>query len=533
MNKHRILFIIIFVLLVARPAGIFSQSIIQYQRKLALVIGNGNYKTSTLANPENDARSMKEALQEVGFTVFSYENLDQAKMKKAIDEFGANLKNNEVGLFYYAGHGVQAKGYNYLIPTDAELKSEQQVEYDCVQADRVLALMEASGAKINILILDACRNNPFERSWTRSATGRGLAFMNSPSGTLVAYATSPGTTASDGSGNNGLYTAAILENIKIPDITILQMFQNVRAMVSEKSNKQQIPWESTSLTGDFYFKVENKIKPETVNNQKISVPVQEPVSEKKPEATSAVLLTEKKADTTARKSSVIETPDSKSQNSFLTSLAEFRDFSFSFYSLCAQVKSFEEKTFTVSKSFGDWAPKDEKRTMRVKFDDNGYASNVYISYKYASKKEYAEALEKNKSIFRTTYKPVSRDTILVNEFLPNGKSQAEYPIILPNDSTIILNKESFFIHDRKIVQINFQPDKKKLRNPNINSILSNSFTYNKNGFIEKIRENGTLKSGEAYRFEYKEFDKQGNWTKRYEFEDSSPVPRLTIRTYVY
>lgn len=127
------------------------------------------------------------------------------------------------------------------------------MEYDCVQADRVLAVMEASGAKVNIMILDACRNNPFERSWTRAASGRGLAYMNAPGGTLIAYATAPGSTASDGSGKNGLYTSAILESIKIPNLTILQMFQNVRSIVSQKSNKQQYPWESTSLTGDFYF----------------------------------------------------------------------------------------------------------------------------------------------------------------------------------------------------------------------------------------------------------------------------------------
>jgi uncharacterized protein (TIGR02145 family) len=230
-----------------------AQTTQQPQKRIALVIGNGNYSSSTLANPENDAREMKVALQSVGFTVMEYENLNQSQMKKAMDDFGVKLKSYEVGLFYYAGHGIQSKGYNYLIPIDAELKSEQQVEYDCVQADRILALMEASGTKVNIIILDACRSNPFERSWTRTATGKGLAFMNAPSGTLIAYATSPGSTASDGSGKNGLYTSAILESMKIPNITIIEMFQNVRSIVSQKSSKQQIPWESTSMTGNFYF----------------------------------------------------------------------------------------------------------------------------------------------------------------------------------------------------------------------------------------------------------------------------------------
>lgn len=222
-------------------------------RRLALVIGNGNYLASTLANPENDARAMRDVLLEFGFDVLEYENLTQSQMKKAMDEFGEKLRNYDAGLFFYAGHGIQSKGYNYLIPVDANLKSEEQVEYDCVQADRILALMEGSGSKVNIIILDACRNNPFERSWTRSATGKGLAFMNAPSGSLIAYATAPGSTASDGSGKNGLYTSAILESIRIPDINILQIFQNVRSIVSGKSEGKQVPWESTSLTGDFYF----------------------------------------------------------------------------------------------------------------------------------------------------------------------------------------------------------------------------------------------------------------------------------------
>jgi WD40 repeat protein len=223
------------------------------QKRLALIIGNGSYSGSTLANPENDARDMKNALQKFDFDVLMYENLGQSMMKKAMDEFGEKLKGYDVGLFFYAGHGIQSKGYNYLIPVDAELKSESQVEYDCVQADRILALMEESGTTVNIIILDACRNNPFERSWTRSANSRGLAFMNAPSGSLIAYATAPGSTASDGSGKNGLYTSAILESINIPDLNILQIFQNVRSLVSDRSQGLQIPWESTSLTGDFFF----------------------------------------------------------------------------------------------------------------------------------------------------------------------------------------------------------------------------------------------------------------------------------------
>jgi uncharacterized protein (TIGR02145 family) len=249
-------FILVLITLALFPLYIHSQSsnLVQPQRKIALVIGNGSYLTSELANPENDARAMTEVLTKLGFVVYKYENLTQSQMKSAIDEFGMKLNNYDIGIFYYAGHGIQSNGFNYLIPVDAQLNIEKQVEYDCVQVDRILAYMEASGTKVNIIILDACRNNPFERSWTRSSNGKGLAFMNAPKGSLIAYATSPGSTASDGSGENGLYTSAILESIQIPNITVLQMFQNVRSIVLEKSNKQQTPWESTSLIGDFYFK---------------------------------------------------------------------------------------------------------------------------------------------------------------------------------------------------------------------------------------------------------------------------------------
>jgi uncharacterized protein (TIGR02145 family) len=222
-------------------------------KRIALVIGNGNYTTSVLANPENDARAMAEVLTSVGFEVFKYENLTQPEMKRVMDDFGRKLKTREVGLFYYAGHGIQSKGINYLIPVNAELEIEQHIEYDCVQVDRVVAYMAAAGSAVNIIILDACRNNPFERSWSRNVDGKGLAHMDAPTGTLIAYATAPGSTASDGGGSNGLYTSAILDNIRKPDRTIIQMFQSVRSIVLEKSNGLQRPWESTSLIGDFYF----------------------------------------------------------------------------------------------------------------------------------------------------------------------------------------------------------------------------------------------------------------------------------------
>lgn len=225
------------------------------QKRLALVIGNGNYTgTGALKNPVNDARSMKVALEELGFDVLKYEDLTQQSMKRAIDEFGRELTNYDIGFFFYAGHGIQVGGANYLIPVNVHLQNENDVEYDCVRADRIMSKMETANVKTNIIVLDACRNNPFERSWARSTNGNGLAFMNAPQGSLIAYATAPGNTAADGDGNNGLYTSSLLKHIKTPNANIESVFKKVRQDVIKASNGKQTPWESTSLTGDFYFK---------------------------------------------------------------------------------------------------------------------------------------------------------------------------------------------------------------------------------------------------------------------------------------
>ena len=244
-----------------RVINYFVQKIDQAytERRLALVFGNADYLNSNpLQNPVNDAKAISQALKDVGFTVLLYLNSDLKTMKKAMDEFGEKLHRYTVGLFYYAGHGMQVKGNNYLIPVDASLKVEQDVDYDCIDAGRLLGKMEAAATSTNIVILDACRDNPFVRSWGGRSIGQegtGLAFMNAPSGTIIAYATSPGKTASDGTGKNGLYTEALLQYIKVPSLPIEDFFKNVRVTVEKKSNGKQTPWESTSLKGNFYFRI--------------------------------------------------------------------------------------------------------------------------------------------------------------------------------------------------------------------------------------------------------------------------------------
>jgi hypothetical protein len=221
-------------------------------KRIALVIGNGAYASAPpLKNPPNDARDMAATLKTLGFDVMSGVNLNQRDMKRLIREFGLKLKNGGSGLFYYAGHGVQSKGRNYLIPVDANIQSEAEVEDSGVDAALVLNFMDDAQNGLNIVILDACRNNPFARSF-RSATD-GLAQIDAPTGTLIAYATAPGRVASDGAGQNGLYTSELLKQMQTPGVSITDVFMRVRAEVMKQTGNKQVPWEASSLVGSFYF----------------------------------------------------------------------------------------------------------------------------------------------------------------------------------------------------------------------------------------------------------------------------------------
>jgi uncharacterized caspase-like protein len=220
--------------------------------RVALVIGNASYLSGPLKNTVNDARAMAEVLENSGFEVILRENVpNQNEMKKVVREFGMKLKTGGTALFYYAGHGMQVKGFNYLIPTQAVMNIEQEIEYEALDMGFILAYMESARSDVNIVILDACRNNPFARSFRD--TKQGLSSMVAPTGTLIAYSTSPGSIASDGDQEYGLYTHSLLKHIRQPGLKVEDVFKNVRAEVLEKSNGTQTPWESSSLVGDFYF----------------------------------------------------------------------------------------------------------------------------------------------------------------------------------------------------------------------------------------------------------------------------------------
>ena len=226
-------------------------------KRIALVIGNGAYeKVGALTNPPNDARLIARTLRGLGFEVIERIDADQKTMKRALRDFGYKLDaagDDGVGLFYYAGHGLQVNGRNYLIPTSADIQRENDVGIEAVAADSVLETMEYARNRLNIVIMDACRNNPYKRGF-RSAT-RGLAKIQATRGTLIAYATAPGNVAADGAGDNSPYTEALARAMNTPGLTVERMFKRVRNDVVKATNERQVPWESSSLVGaDFYFK---------------------------------------------------------------------------------------------------------------------------------------------------------------------------------------------------------------------------------------------------------------------------------------
>jgi uncharacterized caspase-like protein len=221
-------------------------------RRLALVVGNDEYPNAPLRNPVNDARDLATALLDSGFEVTKLENANLRQLRAAVRDFGDRLKKEGgVGLFYYAGHAMQLKGRNYLIPVGAQIEREDEIEFESLDVNMVLEKLDSAGNRFNIVILDACRNNPFARAFR--STAQGLAQMDAPSGTVIAFATAPGSVASDGPGRNGLYTQHLIEFVARPGLKLEDVFKQVRSAVRRDSNGQQIPWESTSLEGDFYF----------------------------------------------------------------------------------------------------------------------------------------------------------------------------------------------------------------------------------------------------------------------------------------
>lgn len=246
---HRLALLVCMILgLAATPAAA--------EPRLALVIGNSKYgaEIGKLPNPANDADLMAATLGKLGFKVTKLVDADQKQMKRAIADFGSALIKagpDAAALFFYAGHGVQIDGENYLIPIAAVIEKEADAVLEAVPANWILKQMEFAGNRINIIILDACRNNPLARGMRGST--RGLARMDAPKGSFIAYSTAPGETAADGDAKNSPYTQALTKAMLEPGVAIEETFRNARVDVLNATSEAQVPWESSSLTGAFYF----------------------------------------------------------------------------------------------------------------------------------------------------------------------------------------------------------------------------------------------------------------------------------------
>jgi tetratricopeptide (TPR) repeat protein len=229
------------------------------EKRFALVIGNSNYnkEIGTLKNPVNDATDIATELRKSNFDVQLLTNATYIQIREAMRKFQERLtggpKDQTVGLFYYAGHGVQYQDENYLVPIDANVKFEDDIVRMCFPVQRmVLNNMENTNSRMNIIILDACRNNPFPA--TNRSVGGGLAEMKRARGSFIAYATAPGSVASDGTGRNGLYTQELLKALRKPGLTIEQVFKDVRMNVLKLSDEKQYTWDSSNIIGEFFFK---------------------------------------------------------------------------------------------------------------------------------------------------------------------------------------------------------------------------------------------------------------------------------------
>lgn len=237
----------------------------QAEHRVALVIGNAGYQhVDRLANPGNDARLIADTLQKAGFTLVgggAQLNLDKPSFDRLVQDFGKQIQGADVALFYYAGHGMQVDNTNWLVPIDANPTRQQDLDFQMVNAELVLKQMDGASTRLNILILDACRNNPFANMGTRGVAS-GLAQMKAPDGTLISFATQPGNVAVDGTGGDGPYATALAEAIRKPGLDIFHLFNQVGLSVKHETQGSQEPWVSSSpIDGEFYF-----VRTETVSD---------------------------------------------------------------------------------------------------------------------------------------------------------------------------------------------------------------------------------------------------------------------------
>ena len=238
----------------AQPTATMEAAPRSMGKRVALVIGNAAYKVHPLRNPRNDADDVSRSLKGSGFEVIDLRDASLIQMRSAIRQFGDKLLASDTGLVYYSGHGIEIRGRNYFIPVNADIQREDEVSDQSLDVALILEKMGTAQKAVNILIVDACRDDPFGRSFRSSS--KGLASMEAPRGTIVAYATSPGKVAADGDGRNSPYTKHLVRAMQAPNKPIELVFKEVRRAVQDETKNLQTPWENTSLSGDFYFRVQ-------------------------------------------------------------------------------------------------------------------------------------------------------------------------------------------------------------------------------------------------------------------------------------
>ncbi len=251
--------------------GIENGRLATSEKRVALVIGNSAYKSSPLKNPSNDARDMAAKLRTLGFEVIERSNLTKRQIGTTLRELRSKLTPGAVALIFYAGHGLQIKGDNFLPAVDAEIETEDDVPTQSLALKQIMQVLDDAKTRLNLVFLDACRNNPYARSFRSGENG--LSKVDAPTGTLISFATRPGSVASDGDGRNGLYTENLLKAMDIQGLPIELALKRVVSAVKGASNGKQEPWMEGSIEGDFYFSPQGS---GTVNPLATTAPIPSP-----------------------------------------------------------------------------------------------------------------------------------------------------------------------------------------------------------------------------------------------------------------